>query len=85
MKEKVQATAIAPSPKATAELIPQPTAKLIEKSFAENTVRNRRQALKQFDGWLNGRPCSDGLLAQYITHLFDIGKAQEQSVSWSPQ
>ena len=68
-------TAIAPSPKATAELIPQPTAKLIEKSFAENTVRNRRQALKHFDEWLNGRPCSDGLLAQYITHLFDQGKA----------
>ena len=34
---------------------------LIEKSFAENTVRNRRQALKHFDEWLNGRPCSDGL------------------------
>ena len=59
----------------TAELIPQPTAELIEKSFAENTVRNRRQALKHFDDWLNGRPCSDGLLAQYITHLFDQGKA----------
>ena len=70
-----QETAIVPSPKATAELIPQPTAELIEKSFAENTVRNRRQALKHFDNWLNGRPCSDGLLAQYITHLFDQGKA----------
>ena len=43
-------TAIVPSPEATAELIPQPTAKLIEKSFAENTVRNRRQALKHYDG-----------------------------------
>ena len=64
-----------PSPKATAELIPQPTAELIEKSFAENTIRNRRLALKHFDDWLNGRPCSDGLLAQYITYLFDQGKA----------
>ena len=69
------ATAIVPSPGEAVELIPQPTAELIEKSFAENTVRNRRQALKHFDGWLNGRPCSDGLLAQYITHLFDQGKA----------
>ena len=75
MREETQGTDIVPTTEATAELIPQPTAKLIEKSFAENTVRNRRQALKHFDEWLNGRPCSDGLLAQYITHLFDQGKA----------
>ena len=75
MKEKTRETAIVPSPGTAVELIPQPTAKLIEKSFAENTMRNRRQALKHFDDWLNGRPCSDGLLAQYITHLFDQGKA----------
>ena len=31
-------TAIVPSPKATAELIPGQTAELIEKSFAENTI-----------------------------------------------
>ena len=75
MKEKVQEIVIVPSPKATAELIPEPTAELIEKSFAENTVRNRRQALKQFQGWLQGREIRDGLLAQYITHLFDQGKS----------
>ena len=73
-QEGTPATALVPSP-ATAELIPEPTARLVEKSFAENTVRNRRQALKHFDEWLNGRPCLDGLLAQYITHLFDQGKA----------
>ena len=27
----------------SAELIPQPTAELIEKSFAQNTIRNRRR------------------------------------------
>ena len=48
MKEKVQATAIAPSPKATAELIPQPTAKLIEKSFAENTVTESQAGSETF-------------------------------------
>ena len=69
------ATAIVPSPGEAVELIPQPTAELIEKSFAENTVRNRRQALKQFQGWLQGREIRDGLLAEYITHLFDQGKA----------
>ena len=75
MKEKTQETAIVPTTETTAELIPEPTAELIEKSFAENTMRNRRQALKHFDGWLNGRPISDGHLAEYATHLHDIGKA----------
>ena len=65
--EETQETAIVPTTKTTAELIPGQTAELIEKSFSENTVRNRRLALKHFDGWLNGRSCSDGLLAQYIT------------------
>ena len=46
--DSTPATAIAPSPKATAELIPQPTAELIEKSFAENTIRNRRLASETF-------------------------------------
>ena len=72
--EGTQETAIVPTTEATTA-IPQPTAELIAKSFAENTMRNRRQALKHFDEWLNGRPCSDGLLAEYITHLFDQGKA----------
>ena len=75
MREETQGTDLVPTTEATAELIPEPTAERIEKSFAENTLRNRRQALKHFDEWLNGRPCSDGLLAQYITHLFDQGKA----------
>ena len=74
MKE-IQETAIVPTTETTAELIPAPTARLVEKSFAENTLRNRRQALKQFDEWLRGRPITDGLLAQYITDLFNDGKA----------
>ena len=68
-------TAIVPSTTVTQELIPEPMARLVEKSFAENTVRNRRQVLQHFQGWLQGREISDGLLAQYITHLFDQGKA----------
>ena len=47
-----QATAIVPSPESTAELIPKPTADLIEKSFAKNTMRNRRHALQHFQDWL---------------------------------
>ena len=38
-------------------------------------MRNRRYALKQFQAWLQEREISDGLLAEYITHLFDKGKA----------
>ena len=75
MKDKTQETAIVSTTETPAELIPEPTARLVEKSFAENTIRNRRLALKHFDAWLNGRPYSDGLLAAYITHLFDEGKA----------
>ena len=75
MKEKTQETAIVPSAQPTAELIPGQTAELIEKSFAQNTVRNRRHALQKFDEWLQGKQITDGLLAGYITHLFDLGKA----------
>ena len=75
MKEKTQETAIVPSPEATTELISEPTGELIRKSFAENTLRNRRLALRHFQRWLNGREIRDGLLAEYITHLFDQGKA----------
>ena len=65
MKEKTQGTAIVPTTKTTAELIPRQTAKLIEKSFAENTTRNRRHALQKFDKWLQERRITDGLLAEY--------------------
>ena len=74
MQAKTQQTAIVPTTESTTA-IPEPPARLVEKSFAENTLRNRRQALKHFDGWLQGRQISDGLLAEYITHLFDQGKA----------
>ena len=75
MKERTQETALVPATEPIAELIPQPTSELIEKSFAENTLRNRRQALKHFQDWLQGREIRDGLLAEYITRLFDQGKA----------
>ena len=74
MKKDTQETAIVPSAEATTA-IPQPTAELIQKSFAENTLRNRRLALRGFARWLRGREITDGLLAEYITHLFDQGKA----------
>ena len=66
---------LVPTTETTAELIPGQTAELIEKSFAENTIRNRRHALQKFDEWLQGKQITDGLLAEYITHLFDLGKA----------
>ena len=75
MKEKAQENAIVSTTETTAELIPEPTARLVEKSFAQNTIRNRRYALQKFDEWLQGRQITDGLLAEYITHLFDLGKA----------
>ena len=47
MKEERQEIDIVRTPETTTA-IPQPTAELIEKSFAENTVRNRRQASETF-------------------------------------
>ncbi len=69
-----QETAIVPTTEATTA-IPQQTARLVEKSFAENTMRNRKQALRAFSYWLRGREITDRHLAEYATHLFDIGKA----------
>ena len=63
MKEKTQETAIVPTTETTTEAIPEPTARLVEKSFAENTLRNRKQALRAFSYWLRGREITDGLLA----------------------
>ena len=54
MKEKTQQTAIVPTTQTTAELIPNQAAELIEKSFAQNTIRNRRHALQKFGAWLQG-------------------------------
>ena len=67
--EGAKETTIALSPKTTAEFIPEPTARLVKKSFAQNTIRNRKHALQKFGAWLQGRPITDGLLAEYITHL----------------
>ena len=75
MKNETQETAIVPTSETAVEVIPEPTAELIAKSFAENTMRNRKQALRAFSYWLRGREITDGHLAEYATHLFDIGKA----------
>ena len=73
-QEGAQATAIVPAGEATTA-IPEPTARLVEKSFAENTMRNRKQALRAFSYWLGAREITDELLAEYATHLFEQGKA----------
>ena len=74
MKEEKQETAIVPTTEVTTA-IPEQTARLVEKSFADNTMRNRKQALRAFSYWLRGREITDGHLAEYATHLFDQGKA----------
>ena len=47
----VQETAIVPTTETTT-VIPEPTARLVEKSFADNTMWNRKQALRSFAIWL---------------------------------
>ena len=61
---------------ATAELIPEPTARLVEKSIADNTMRNRKQASAGILTILVERATlfeigQTGHLAEYATHLFD--------------
>ena len=51
--ESTQETAIVPTTEATTA-IPQQTARLVEKSIADNTMRNRKQALRAFSYWLRG-------------------------------
>ena len=72
--DDTQETAIVLTTEATTA-IPEQTARLVEKSIADNTMRNRKQALRAFSYWLRGREITDGHLAEYATHLFDIGKA----------
>ena len=71
---ETQETAIVPTTETTTA-IPEQTARLVEKSIADNTMRNRKQALRAFSYWLRGREITDGHLAAYITYLFDIGRA----------
>ena len=84
-QDGAQSTAIVPTTKTTAELIPGQTAELIEKSFAENTVRNRRHALLKFDEWLQGnRSQTDCSLP--ISHTCSTWvKHQGQSLSLCPR
>ena len=53
MKERTQETVIVPTTETTTA-ISEPTARLVEKSFADNTMRNRKQALRAFSYWLRG-------------------------------
>ena len=81
--EETQETAIV-SLGETVELIPQPTANLIKKSFVKNTLRNRGHALQKFGERLQGRQITDGLLVEYATRLHNESKAQKQSLLWLP-
>ena len=45
----------------------------------ENTLTSYRSALKRFDQWRGDRPASDGLVAEYLRHLFEQGKAKSSA------
>lgn len=46
-----------------------------------NTMISYRSALNQFDQWRNGQPVSDGLVAEYLRHLFEAGKAKSSATA----
>ena len=62
--DDTQETAIVLTTEATTA-IPEQTARLVEKSIADNTMRNRKQALRAFSYWLRGREITDRHLAEY--------------------
>ena len=51
------------------------TKELVNASVAPSTINTYRHAMKQLEIWLDGHPLSDSLLANYITGLYQNGKA----------
>ena len=51
------------------------TEELVNASIAPSTVKTYRHAMKLLEIWLDGRPLSDNLLANYITELYQNGKS----------
>ena len=85
MNNKTQKTAIVPSAAGTAESIPEPIARLVEKSFAENTMRNRKQALRAFSYWLRGERSQTGYSLNMQHTSLTQAKHLGQSPLWSPR
>ena len=54
--------------------IPEETESLMKVSVSENTLKEYQRALHNLETWLSGRPLSDALFAEYITHLHKTGK-----------
>lgn len=48
---------------------------LLEASVASNTLKNYRHALCKLETWLQGRQLSDVLLSEYVSKLYQEGKA----------
>ena len=49
--------------------------RLLEQSIAPNTAKAYRRALDQFRQWAAGREATDAVIAAYVAHLADQGKA----------
>ncbi len=49
--------------------------RLIEASVAPNTLKNYRGALDKLETWLQERPLSDVLLSEYVSKLYQGGRA----------
>ena len=49
--------------------------RLVEGSVAPNTLRNYQNTLCKLEAWLLERPLSDLLLSEYVSKLYQEGKA----------
>ena len=55
--------------------IREETQRLIASSVSENTLRAYHRCLEHLTGWLGDRTLDDVTLADYLSHLYDLGKS----------
>lgn len=70
-------TEIVEVPQDAGGLVSTEIAEFIASGIPKNTIRTYQYASKQLGEWLNGRRLTDHLLADYLKHLFDAGKAPQ--------
>ena len=51
------------------------TKELIQSSIADSTLKRYQRLSRELEAWLGGEVLTDGLLANYITELYNEGKA----------
>jgi len=70
-----QATPAPVEPQGEIDAVSVETARLINKSKSENTIKAYQFAISKLQDWLNGQSPTDARIADYLTDLFSQGKS----------